>query len=311
MRIGIDLMGGETPPEKLLPAVLEVADASGGAVVFTLFTLGTTCAPHPCIDICPCEEVVTMDDPPLLAVRRKKGSTLATGMRYLAEGTIDAFISAGNTGALVAQAILTLGRLPKIERPALLALLPHEKGKVAVLDVGANIALRPQDLLDYARMGMLYQHHMQSIAHPTVGLLNIGAEEEKGTHTIKEGYRLLQEHLKGSFLGNIEGREVFLGKVDVLVTDGFTGNIFLKTCEGISSFLLDRLNEWGSGSPLLSRFSAFSTHSQEAGALLAGVNGLVIKCHGNSDASALKRAIHATERLSSRALLSTLKSCLG
>jgi glycerol-3-phosphate acyltransferase PlsX len=184
-----------------------------------------------------------MDDPPLVAVRRKKDSSMAVGVGLLKEHKMDALVSAGNTGALVAFARLNLPLLPTITSLSLLVLLPKEKGRVAVLDVGANISFKPLHLVEYAKLGRLYFQIVHGLENPKVGLLNIGVEEKKGTAMIKEGYQILSEYFEKTpeaFLGNIEGKNVFQSNSpDVLITDGFTGNVFLKTCEGVFSFIVD------------------------------------------------------------------------
>ncbi len=185
-----------------------------------------------------------MDDDPLIAVRRKKDSSLCQGLQYLKEKKIDAFVSAGNTGALLFAAKTTLKTLKGIDRPALLALLPTKKKEVAVLDVGANLSLKPDHIVQFAQMGIAYQKS-RGIENPIVGLLNIGIEAKKGTPQLQEAYLKLDAMNRDQpfFAGNIEGKDVFHGNIDVLVTDGFTGNVFLKTAEGIAAFILEQLEQ--------------------------------------------------------------------
>jgi glycerol-3-phosphate acyltransferase PlsX len=226
-----------------------------------------------------------MDEHPLHSLRRKKNASIPVGMRLLKEGKIDAFVSSGNTGALVSSAKMILSMLPGIHRPALLALMPTKKNPVAVLDVGANIQVKAQHLVQFAHVGAAYQK-ARGIDHPTVGILNIGSEALKGTSELRLAYQKLL-NLKNApfrFAGNIEGKSVFDGDVDVLVTDGFTGNIFLKTAEGIASLILDRLHAHIPASELkklnISDLQRHLHYAEYPGALLAGVRGIVIKCHG-------------------------------
>ncbi len=159
------------------------------------------------------------------------------GIRNLKERDIDAFVTAGNTGALIAAATIILPMLPEVARPALMALLPTRKGLVTVIDVGGNVSVKAPQLVQFAKMGVAFQRTYRNCPNPTVGLLNIGAESKKGTPEHRQAYDALSEAPNMTFIGNVEGREVFQGRVDVLATDGFTGNVFLKTSEGVSSFI--------------------------------------------------------------------------
>jgi glycerol-3-phosphate acyltransferase PlsX len=262
------------------------------------------------IEFCTTEESIEMEEAPLLAVRRKKDSSMAAGIRLLKEKQIDAFVSSGNTGALVAFAKLHLPMLPNIERPALLVTMPTEKGKVVVLDVGANIKPKPNHLVSYALLGSFYRQCMFQEDNPSIGLLNIGVEEQKGTQEVKEAYQLLQKQFQGSFLGNIEGREVFQGKIDVLVTDGFTGNVFLKTAEGISSFLAEYLGKHFPIPETVSHLHQRFNYAEHPGALLCGVDGIIVKCHGFSNKQALKNGIRGAFTLAKKEILSRLKEKL-
>lgn len=194
-----------------------------------------------------------MNDDPLTALRQKKGSSIALGIRLLKKKQIDAFVSAGNTGALIASATISLPKLPGITRPALLAVLPTKLSSVAVVDVGGSVSCKAHHLLKYAYMGAAYQKCTAGIEVPKVGLLNIGAESRKGTSLVRQAYQLLKEACQISsatnsspymeFHGNIEGRDVFQSNIDVLVTDGFTGNVLVKTSEGIADVIFEYLME--------------------------------------------------------------------
>jgi phosphate acyltransferase len=256
---------------------------------------------------------VEMDESPLEAVRRKRDSSLAIGIQMLRDGEGSAFITLGNTGALVATSALLLPRLPGIERPALLARMPTRQGEVVVLDVGAQVAPSPHQLVQYAQMGVAFCQVVAGIENPTVGLLNIGEEAGKGTAAARQAYQALEAaapHHKLRFLGNVEGREVFQGKVDLLVTDGFTGNVFLKSSEGVCAFLLEYLLPLA-GDALKQELNRFARYVREpSGALLCGVDGLVMKCHGASSPAALVQTLPVAFDWIQRGLISAMKQQL-
>jgi len=304
--IGIDLLGSEISPRELLREILLFCKELSPSVQLTLFgTKGLfTMQPTQNVFFHVVKDVITMEDPPLMAIRRKKESSLCVGIKMLKEGHLDGFISAGNTGALMASAKMQLSTLPQVERPALLTLLPTRNKEIAVLDVGANTSYSAKQLVQFAAMGVAYQRS-RGIKTPIVGLLNIGSEAKKGTPELQKVYNQLRTGAKKSytFAGNIEGRDVFHGEIDVLVTDGFTGNVFLKTAEGIASVILEELER----SPLedcsphmkgiLSELRQRLHYAEYPGALLCGVNGLVIKCHGSSSPQSFIRSITTATRL--------------
>lgn len=319
-RIGIDLLGSDTVPETFFNSVEEFYDECKDAVDFVVFgTAATLSRKFTCIAS---KEIITMEENPLVAVRRKKEASLCQGMRMLQKKELDAFVSAGNTGALIASAKLSLSTLPGIARPALLTLMPSQKREIAVLDVGANTTYKIDHLLQFASMGIAYQKS-RGIVHPTVGLLNIGTEQIKGTPELQEAYKLLQTLNQNPeappiFVGNIEGRDVFKGDIDVLITDGFTGNIFLKTAEGIATFILDQLwNRIGmqEAPPFLKEtFGALHDRLHNTdfpGAIICGINGIVVKCHGNATPDALISSIKGAIRLAQHNFLDKIKTQLS
>jgi phosphate acyltransferase len=299
MRIGVDLLGSDSSPELLLEAVEELD------VVAELVTFGPDRF-----------EEITTDDHPLLALRRKRDASIPSAMRALRDGDIDAFVSLGNTGALVASAAFTLPMLPGVDRPGLLTTLPTLSGSLAVLDVGANISLKPRQYLQFARLGAAYQQCTADIRHPRVGLLNIGTERIKGTRGIRDAHELLHSS-DLSFVGNVEGRDAFTGDIDVLVTDGFSGNIFLKTAEGISMFILNHLREaFGDAvtpqvEEVLGDLNRHFNYAEYPGALVAGVDGVVVKCHGFSSKQAIQNGIRGAIRLVETNLIDRIKSALS
>ena len=321
--IGIDLLGSDVSPEALLHSILSTYNKISSELDLVLFLRDedlSSLIPSS-ISTVLVTEFVTMDDNPLAALRKKKHSSIACGMQMLKNREIDAFISAGNTGALMASAKTTLKMVKGIQRPALLTLIPVKGKEVAVLDVGATTSCKPSSLLQYAQMGIAYQKS-RGIEKPLVGLLNVGSEAKKGTPQHREAYLALQKFSQGFcyevFKGNIEGRDIFEGPVDVLVTDGFTGNVFLKTAEGIAGFLLEEmltaLDQVPSASePLketLSRCKKRLDYSEYPGALLCGVNGIVMKCHGNSRPKAMGLTMIEALELTRHNFLEKVKSQL-
>lgn len=304
--VGIDLLGSDTPPKELLEAIVAFKTHLKPSVHLTLFGLRDLAYSALPGDIFfhTASQVIEMEDNPLYAVRRKKDSSLYLGVQMLKEGHLDAFISAGNTGALIAASKLLLPTLPGVDRPALLTLLPTRKTEIAVLDVGANTSYKAKDLLQFALMGAAFQKS-RGIMHPKVGLLNVGSEAKKGTPELRTVYESLKKMPSPPFIfiGNIEAREVFQGGIDVLVTDGFTGNIFLKTAEGIGVVILDELEEsmreqeFSHLNPTLAKLRHHLHFAKYPGALLAGIEGIVIKCHSNACIESVLSSITSAVRL--------------
>lgn len=294
-------MGNDNSPETLLAALNELKlDPGVGLVLFGLPEYKHLT--H--FDYVEAAEFITMEDHPLNALRRKKEASLSVGLRALKAGKIDAFISAGNTGSLVTGAKITLGILPGILRPALLAHMPTKKEPVIVLDVGANVQVKASHLVQFALLGTAFAKS-KGIKKPSVGLLNIGSEAGKGTSEIRLAYQELKTfpHAPFQFAGNIEGKSVFDGEVDVLITDGFTGNVFLKTGEGIASLILDRFEtllpstEYRKLGPQIRDLSSYLHYAEYPGAVLVGVQGHVIKCHGYSTPRAFLNAVKGAVQL--------------
>jgi glycerol-3-phosphate acyltransferase PlsX len=260
-------------------------------------------------------DVITMGDEPLTGIRHKKESSLVKTVRLLRKKMVDAIVTAGNTGALIALSTLSLPLLPGIKRPALLALIPTEKGPVAVVDVGGSVYCKAKHLIQFAQMGSAYQRCSQGIDKPRVGILNIGVESKKGTSEHQEAYRILQDPSNTdhfAFAGNVEGREIFQGNVDVLITDGFTGNVLLKTIEGTSAYILDyiRKNSEGKMEPIVSGLRKHLDYTEYPGAIVAGVDGVVVKCHGNATPTSFFHSIKGAAHLVERQLVSKMKAQL-
>jgi len=339
LRIGIDLMGGDNPPKTLFPAILESAKrltseqsllvlASEGVIKDLSSLISSSLPAGICarVSFKACEEVIAMTDDPLTAIRRKRNSSLVLGMRLLKKNEIDAFVSCGNTGALIASAALALPLLNGVSHPALLANLPTERGSVAVLDVGGNILNKAQQLARFAFLGAAYQRAVRGLDKPVVGLLNVGVESRKGTEEVRLAYEILSNHENEAsdagvatsfqFAGNIEGRDLFKGHVDVLVTDGFTGNVLLKTAEGVAAFVFDSLEE-KLGEKFTPAFEkAFSelksqfNYAEYPGAFVCGIDGVVVKVHGNATADSLLASISIAIECVEKRVISRIKEGL-
>ncbi len=255
-------------------------------------------------------ETIEMEDIPTVAIKRKKDSSMVVGFKMLKEGEGDVFISAGNSGALLTGATLLVGRIKGIDRPALAAVLPSYKSQLLLIDAGSNTNCKPVNLLQFAQMSSIYLRNTYGIEHPTIGLLNIGTEETKGNELVKESYQLLKEkaeEFKLNFIGNVEGRDAFSGKVNAIVTDGFTGNVFLKTAEGVGKFVKKSLKESLMKNllakilsipalPAMKRFSKTMDYKSYGGALFLGVKKPVVKAHGSSDSLLFEYTIMQAEK---------------
>ena len=242
-------------------------------------------------------ETIEMEDTPTLAIKHKKDSSMVVGFNMVKKEEGDVFISAGNSGALLAGATLLVGRIKGIDRPALAGILPSYKSQLLLMDCGSNTNCKPINLLQFAQMSSIYLKNTYGIENPKIGLLNIGTEETKGNELVKESYKLLKEkseELNINFVGNVEGRDAFSGKIDAIVADGFTGNVFLKTTEGLGKLVKKSLTESMTKNllakilavpslPAIKRFSKTMDYKSYGGALFLGVKKPVVKAHGSSD----------------------------
>lgn len=323
MRIGIDLMGGDSSPETLFTAVVQAAEKLQNSCSLVVIAspniiekLAQPSFHYPGrIEWSPASDVIEMEDHPLHAARKKKNSSMLVGLRLLKKKQINAFISPGNTGALIAAASLNLPKYPGFKRPALLTVLPTTQNHVAILDVGGNVSCKSNHLVQFAYLGAAYQATIQGIKKPRIGLLNVGTESKKGRSEVQQAYEILnqQKNPHFEFIGNIEGRNVFQGKVDVLVTDGFTGNVLLKTAEGLVEFFSDYFKqtiEDQNSKDLKMAFEKMEQHfqySEYPGAILCGVDAIVIKCHGDTSSQALCKAILGTFSLAKNKINEKMK----
>ena len=242
-------------------------------------------------------ETIDMEDTPTIAIKHKKDSSMVVGFKMLKEGEGDVFVSAGNSGALLTGATLLVGRIKGIDRPAIAPMLPAYKKSFMLMDAGANTNCKPLNLVQFAQMSTIYLKNTFGIENPKVGLLNIGTEETKGNDLVKETYNLLKENAEEygiNFIGNVEGRDCFSGEVDAVITDGFTGNVFLKTTEGLGKLVKRNLTESLKRNflttlsaipclPAIKRFAKTMDYKEYGGALFLGVKKPVVKAHGSSD----------------------------
>ena len=307
MRIALDAMGGDYAPDVTVEAAVTAARLHRYAIALVgpKDTVEAELRRHgerPAeLTVCHAPDVVAMGEHPATAVRQQPQSSIAVGVDLVRRREADAFVSMGNTGAVMAYALLKLGRLRGIERPALSALFPTRSGVCLVLDVGANADCRPTYLLQFGQMGAIYAEHVLGIPSPRVGLLNIGEEEGKGNQLAQETYRLLKNSgLR--FVGNVEAKDIPRGLADVVVTDGFSGNVALKMAEGVGDELFSMLREaltarWyyklaaGLLRPAFRSVAKRIDYSEYGGVPLLGANGLVLIGHGRSNAYAVQRAL--------------------
>lgn len=306
MKIAVDAMGGDYAPREAVIGALE-ASKDGIDVILVgdrdciLKELGKERRGR--LEILHTTEVISMGEQPAAAVRRKKDSSIVRSVKLLKEGGASAFVSAGSTGAVMAAALLGLGRIKGNDRPAIASVLPSQKGGTVLLDVGANVDCKPKNLLQFGIMGYLYSEKILGIKNPRVGLLSVGEEDSKGNELTLEAFPLLQR-AGINFIGNVEGRDLFSGSVNVVVCDGFVGNVVLKAGEGLAMALMRMMKEeltrnWlakmGTALtlPAMKEIRRRVDYAEYGGAPLLGVNGVVIVCHGSSTALAIKNAIRA------------------
>lgn len=324
MRLAIDAMGGDNAPEEIVKGALA---AAGRHPDMQLLLVGdeTAIKAHlgsevpSNIEIVHASEVIAADDEPVKAVRRKKDASLPVAARMVKEGRADGFVSAGNTGALMAAGLLLIGRIEGVERPALASVWPTFDGKgVLVLDVGANMDADAANLLQYAMMGNLYAKHVLSIEQPRIGLLSVGTEPGKGNKLSKDAYPLFETG-NFNFVGNVESREILNGVCDVVICDGFVGNVMLKLIEGVGLGMFDALKDvFMAGTvsklaalalkPGLKEFKKKFDYAEYGGAPLLGVNGVCIKAHGSSNARAFEMAINQAHQFLLHGVLDQIRT---
>lgn len=309
LRIAVDGMGGDNAPNSVVEGCIEAISKEKkiqlllvGKEKVLKEELKKYNYNKEQIIIVNADEIIENSESPVMAIRRKKSSSIVVGLKLVKEKEAEAFVSAGSTGAVLAGGTIIIGRLKGIERPALASFIPNEKGFTLLLDCGANVDCKPSQLVQFAKMGGIYYESFMKKENPTIGLLNIGEEEEKGNILSKETHALLKETPTINFAGNIEARDISTGKVDVVICDGFVGNIVLKYTEGFAMSLFSMIKK-----SLLSSFTSkigallikkslkdmmkALDYTEYGGAPLLGLNGLVVKTHGSSDSKAIKNTI--------------------
>ena len=295
MRIAVDAMGGDHAPREIVAGAVQWAQQNEGSIILVGLPeqleqeLTNYNYDHDRITLTAASQVIGMDESPAQALRRKEDASIVVATKLVKQGEADAVISCGSTGAQMAAAIFILGRLPGIERPPVVTALPNAQGtKTVLIDVGANVDCRPRQLLQFGILGSLYASSVLSITSPRVALINNGQEEGKGNQLCLEAYALLKNNSSLNFVGNIEGRELLTNQADVVVCDGFVGNIILKTIEGMAIFIAQGVSrELGT----LPKFFAQLDYTQYGGAPLLGIDGISVVCHGSSNREAVYNGI--------------------
>lgn len=312
MKIVVDAMGGDYAPEAVVAGVVEALKEFDLTIVLVGIEerirkeLSRFQYPSGKIEIVHAPEVVEMTDPASTSIRKKRNSSISIGIGLLQKPGYDAFVSAGNTGAVVAAATIKLGMLPGVERPGIGLVIPTLSGFAFLMDVGANTDPKPQHLLQSALQANVYAQEVLGITNPRIGLLNIGEEESKGTDFAKETHKLMAENLP-NFKGNIEANGIFSGTCDCIISDGFVGNVVIKVSEALMEAAGSLLAREIKKSPVamlgallmkskLKEIKRYADYSEYGGAPLLGVNGLVMIGHGRSSPKAIKNAIKATKR---------------
>lgn len=308
-KVALDAMGGDNAPAQIVKGAVDALKREEGIHVFLIGReeavrkeLAQYQYDESRIEIVNATEVIETAEPPVNAIRKKKDSSIVVGMKMVKEGQADAFVSAGSSGAILVGGQVIVGRIKGVERPPLAPLMPTEKGASLLVDCGANVDARPSHLVQFAKMGSIYMKHVVGIENPTVGIVNIGAEEEKGNALVKETFPLLKEEKDINFIGSVEAREIPSGQADVIVCEAFAGNIILKLFEGVGNTLIRQIKKGMMGS-LRSKIGAFLVKpalketlkgfdvSEHGGAPLLGLNGLVVKTHGSSKAKEISNTL--------------------
>ena len=333
MKILLDAMGGDNAPDANIKGAVRAIKEINSEIVLVgneeiinsrikeLYGKNNISEISKRLSIKNATETIEMEDVPTQAIKHKKDSSMVVGLNMLKEEQGDVFISAGNSGALLTGATLLVGRIKGVDRPAIAPMLPSYKKGLMLIDAGANTNCKPINLLQFAQFANIYLKNIYKIEKPVIGLLNIGTEETKGNDLMKESYKLLKEKSKEygiNFIGNVEGREAFSGEIDAVVTDGFTGNIFLKTVEGFGKLVKRSLTESLKKNilstigaipalPGIKRFSKTMDYKEYGGALFLGVKKPVVKAHGSSDEYLFYFTIKQAEKFAESKAVEILK----
>lgn len=325
MKIAIDGMGGDNAPQAVVEGVVQALKEYEDIKLYITGPkdeiekeLSKYTYPKDRVTVVHTSEVISPNEHPVMAIRKKKDSSLVKALNLVKEGECEAIISGGSTGAFLAGCTFIVGRIKEVERPALAPIMPGRNGKFMIVDVGANVDCKPQYLIQFAHMGKIYYEGMFNTKNTSIGLINIGAEEEKGNELTKATYKLLKEE-NFNFVGNVEPRDIPKGEVNVLVADGFVGNTALKMYEGSASNILGMIKDEIYSSSIISKVGAvllkpvFNSlkvkfdYKEVGGAPFLGVDGICIKAHGSSDGKAFKNAIRQTKLFKENDILNKIK----
>jgi len=309
VNVAVDAMGGDNAPAEIVKGAVQAIAESEGVKVFLvgreeLITKELSAYTYDTarVEVVHAEEVIEMAEPPVMAIRKKKDSSIVKAMNMVKDGTCDAFVSAGSTGAVLVGGQVIVGRIKGVERPPLAPLIPTLKGVSLLVDCGANVDARPSHLVQFAKMGSIYMENVVGVKNPKVAIVNIGAEEEKGNALVKETFPLLKNCPEINFVGSIEARDIPTGAADVVVCEAFVGNVILKMYEGVGGAFMKKIKE-GMMTSLRSKIGALlvkpalkktlkSFDTEEyGGAPMLGLKGLVVKTHGSSKANEIKNSI--------------------
>lgn len=329
MRIAIDAMGGDNAPYEIVVGSLDAVTKYPDVTVVLVGKedeinkiIDEKTKNRDRIEVVNATETIAFDESPTKAIRGKKDSSMVVGMKMLKDKSADAFLSAGSTGAILVGGLFIVGRIKGIDRPALTGFFPNPKGNTVLLDIGANADCKPRNLVEFGVMGSLYSQKVLGTNNPTVGLVNNGTEEGKGSDLTKESYKLMKENPYINFYGNIEGRHLPVGTVDVAVTDGFTGNVILKTTEGVASTIMSMMKDSIMSSTKGKLAGALIKNDMKelknsfnsdvfGGAPFLGVDGVVIKAHGNSKAFAITNAVGQAKKFMDSNFIPQLKEYIA
>lgn len=309
IKVAVDAMGGDNAPGEIIKGAVQAVQEDDRVKVFLVGQLAPMkeCLaeysyPEDRIELVEATEIIEMAEPPVMAIRRKKDSSIVVAMKLVKDGICDAYVSAGSTGANLVGGQVLVGRIKGVDRAPLAPLIPTENGAALLIDCGANVDARSNHLVQFAKMGSIYMEHVIGVKNPRVGIVNIGAEEEKGNALVKETFPLLKECPDINFIGSVEARDIPAGAADVVVCEAFVGNVILKTYEGVGKTLISKVKS-GMMSSLRSKIGALLVKpalketlksfdvEQYGGAPLLGLNGLVVKTHGSSKANEIKNSI--------------------
>ena len=309
IKVAVDAMGGDNAPQEIVKGAVEAVNEGSKVKVYLVGMkeavereLSGHTYPKEQIEVVPASEIIETAEPPVMAIRKKKDSSLVKALNLVKDGTCDAYVSAGSTGATLVGGQVIVGRIKGVERPPLAPLIPTATGCSLLIDCGANVDARPSHLVQFAKMGSVYMEHVMGIKNPKVGIVNIGAEEEKGNALVKETFPLLKNCPDINFIGSVEARDIPAGAADVVVCEAFVGNVILKTYEGVGATLISKVKE-GMMTSLRSKIGALLVKpalkqtlkafdlEQYGGAPMLGLKGLVVKTHGSSKSIEIKNSI--------------------